>query len=227
MISVDRQQKLLINVSKRLKKRVTAYALGGTAMMFLGFKDSTLDIALVFDNEEGRKIFKEAVTSLGYQEMNAIKIYGVKLNQPELLTLGDERFDLFVNQVIYFIVSKTMQERAVQTHQFGDNLIIKIIDPHDIILMKCATDRLKDKDDVRRILEAIDIKWNILVEEAKEQIKLGQESAAFELGCFLEDMKNKMKVKIPQKVLDDLFEVVKKQAKEKQKKKSLKENKHK
>ena len=38
MISIEDQQKLLLNISRRIKKPITAYAVGGTAMMFLGFK---------------------------------------------------------------------------------------------------------------------------------------------------------------------------------------------
>ncbi|MBI4919148.1 hypothetical protein HY837_04405, partial [archaeon] len=47
MISIEAQQKLLLAVSTNLKKKITVYAIGGTAMMFLGLKNSTLDIDLV------------------------------------------------------------------------------------------------------------------------------------------------------------------------------------
>lgn len=208
MISIDQQQKLLLNVSRRLKKKVTAYAIGGTAMMFLGFKDATLDIDLVFENEEDRDIFKEAIRSLGYQEMDGIKVYGVKRNKPEMFKLEDERFDLFVVQVIDFIFSDNMQKRAEQIRQFEDNLVLKIADPHDIILMKCATDRIKDKDDARKIINTVKIDWNILIEEAKHQIELGKDRAVFDLGCFLEELKNKMKVNVPKEVLDKLDELL-------------------
>ena len=160
MISIDQQQKLLLNVSRRLKKKVTAYAIGGTAMMFLGFKDATLDIDLVFENKQDRDMFKEAIKSLGYQDMDGIKVYGAKMNQPEMFRLNDERFDLFINDVIDFVFSDNMQKRAEQIHQFGDTLVLRIANPHDMILMKCATDRQKDADDARRIIERTKIDWN-------------------------------------------------------------------
>ncbi len=216
MITTDQQQKLLLNVSRRMTKKITAYAVGGTAMMFLGFKDTTLDIDIIFENEKDRDIFKKAIISLGYQEIDVIKVYGTRTNRPQMFRLDDERFDLFVVSVIDFIFSENMKKRAEQTHQFGDMLILKIANPHDIILMKCATDRLKDKDDARKIINATQIDWNILIEEAKKQMELGREKAAFSLGCFLEDLKNDMKVDVPQEVLDKLFEIVEKQAKEKQ-----------
>jgi len=218
MISIEEQQTLLLNAARKLKKKVNAYAIGGTAMMFLGFKESTLDIDLVFENEVDRETFKEAITEIGYRMMDPIKVYGTKRNRPEMLTLGDERFDLFVKNVIDFVFSDTMQKRAEQIHQFGDKLILKVANPHDIILMKCATDRLKDMDDARNIINDTKIDWEILIEETKKQIELGKDRAAFDLGCFLEDLKNKMKMKIPQEVLDKIFGIVEKQAAEKQKK---------
>lgn len=199
-----------------MTKKITAYAVGGTAMMFLGFKDTTLDIDIIFENEKDRDILKEAVISLGYQEIDAIKVYGTRTNRPQMFRLDEERFDLFVVSVIDFIFSENMKKRAEQTHQFGDTLVLKIANPHDIILMKCATDRLKDKDDARKIINSTQIDWNILIEEAKKQMELGREKAAFSLGCFLEDLKNDMKVDVPQEILDKLFEIVEKQAKEKQ-----------
>src|SRR3989338_6971137 len=215
MITIEQQQKLLLNVSRRLTKNITIYAIGGTAMMFLGFKDATLDIDLVFENEKDRAIFKEAVKSLGYLEMDAIKIYGAKRNTPEMLKLDDERFDLFVVEVIDFIFSENMRQRAEQIHQFEHNLVLKIANPHDIILMKCATDRIKDKDDARRIINSTKINWDIIIDEAKKQMELGKDRAVFDLGFFLEELKTKMNIDIPQEVLDKLFSIVEKQAKDK------------
>jgi len=213
MITIEQQQKLLLNISRRLNKKIIVYAIGGTAMMFLGFKDATLDIDLVFENENDREVFKKALKSLGYQEMDAIKIYNKKRNQPEMFKLDDERFDLFITEVINFIFSETMQKRAEQIHQFEDKLMLKIANPHDIILMKCATDRLKDKDDAMKIINSVKIDWKILTEEVKKQIELGKERAAFDLGYFLEDLKRKFKINIPQEVLDILFGIVEKQVK--------------
>ena len=218
MITIDQQQKLLLNVARRLAKRITVYAVGGTAMLFFGLKDATLDIDLVFESEGDRAIFKEAIKSLGYLEMDAIKVYGIKRNTPQMFKLDDERFDLFVVEVIDFVFSDTMRERAEQIHQFGDNLILKIANPHDILLMKCATDRLKDKDDARKIIDSTKINWDILVDEAKKQVELGKERAAFDLGYFLEDLKTKMNVNVPQEALDKLFEIVEKQVKAKKSK---------
>lgn len=212
MISIAAQQSLLLAIAQKLTKPITVYAIGGTAMMFHGLKDTTLDVDLVFENTESRDVFKTALLALGYKKMDSVLVYGKKKNHPEMFTLGKERFDLFVGDVIDFVFSKQMQERAAATHQFEKTLMLKIADPHDIILMKCATDRLKDKDDARKIIESRPITWNILIEEAKNQVILGRETAVFDLGDFLEHLKNQMQVTIPTDVLDTLFKFVEEQA---------------
>ncbi len=218
MISIKGQQKVLIAISENLKKKVTVYAIGGTAMMLMGIKDATLDIDLVFENEKDRDEFKNAAKKIGYREMDAIKVYGAKENRPDMLTLGDERFDLFLEHVISFHFSGEMRKRALKMHQFGDNLILRAADPHDIILMKCATDRAKDKDDARKILDTKDIEWNIIIEEAKNQVRLGRKSAILDLGYFLEDLSKAVKGKIPKKVLDAIFGILKMQIDEEKRK---------
>ena len=111
-----------------------------------------------------------------------------------------------------------MRLRAEQIHQFGETLILKIANPHDIILMKCATDRSKDKDDARKIINSTEIDWKIIIEEAKNQIKLGKERAVFDLTGFLEDLRKMMGVNIPPEIMKKLFELVERQIKEKKKK---------
>src|SRR3989344_6703506 len=220
MISIEGQQGLLLAISKKLKKKINVYAVGGTAMMFLGLKDSTLDIDFVFENKYDREVFKEAIRSLGYRELDATIVYGGKVNRPEMLTLGDERFDLFVIEVIDFIFSKDMQDRAKQIHQFGDNLVLKIADPQDIILMKCATDRLKDLNDARSIIENKEINWDLILGEAKNQIKLGKPRAIFELGYFFEKLENRFKLNIPKRTTDELWNLLEKEAKGKKTKRN-------
>ena len=217
MISIEEQQKLFIEISRRLDKEITVYAIGGTAMMFLGIKDSTLDIDLVFETERDKEVFKDAIKPLGYSNIDSAIVYGGKTNAPEMMKRGDERFDLFVINVIDFIFSDTMQQRAEQIYQFGANLILKVADSHDIILMKCATDRLKDRDDAKKIIESSKIDWQTIVNEAKKQINLGKTDTAWELGYFLEDLKNDLKVEVPQVVLDELFGILKNQIEKRKK----------
>ena len=211
MISIKDQQNLFIEIAKRLPHEITAYAVGGTAMMFLGLKEATKDIDLVFTNKEDRRIFKEAAISLGYKEMDSVIVYGAKNNPPEMLSLGDSRLDLFLFDVIDFAFSESMQKRAEQIHQFGKNLRIRIADVHDIIVMKCATKRAKDEEDVVALAKTAEINWSILVEEAKKQLASGKETAILDLGNLLEKLKGRHKINVPKAVLNDVWSLLKKQ----------------
>jgi len=64
MITLEEQQKLFLNVSKKLKKQIIVYAVGGTAMTFLGLKDTTLDIDLVFETKTIKKYSKPLLNRL-------------------------------------------------------------------------------------------------------------------------------------------------------------------
>jgi len=217
MISVDDQKNLLIEIGNRLRKETIIYAIGGTAMMFLGLKESTKDIDLVFTNEIDRKNFKEIAQSLGYHDLDSVLVYGVRNNRPIMINLGDSRLDLFLTDVIDFTFSHTMQKRAEQTHRFGKNLILKIADKHDIILMKCATNRARDEEDIVNIVKNSDVNWVTLIEEAKVQVELGREAAFLEMGTLVEKLIYKHKLSVPKEIGDTFFDLLKKQAEQKKK----------
>ncbi len=218
MISIKDQTNLLIELGNKLPKETIVYAIGGTAMMFLGFKEATKDIDLVFTNKEDRDMFKKIAKSLGYKEMDSVIVYGVRNNKPEMINLGDSRLDLFCLEVIDYIFSESMQKRASQTHQFGKHLILKIADKHDIIVMKCATNRTKDEEDIVNIVKEKDIDWNIIIEEIKIQVNLGKERGYLEMGFLLEKLKNEHKLDIPKEAGDKLFELLEYQTREKKQK---------
>lgn len=207
MISQKDQEKLFLDIAQTITKSVTTYAIGGTAMMFHGIKDATKDIDLVFTDEKDRTVFIKAIEKLGYEKHASRIVYFEKKNVPLMFSRGDERFDLFLTKIISFTFSSEMIEQASK-HQFG-KLLIYIATPEDIILMKCATDREKDLDDARNIINSQDINWDRLVERAKTQIKLGDQTTLLDLGFFLERL-SKL-ITIPKKVLNTLFDLVKKQ----------------
>jgi len=221
MINIKEQQDLLNNIAKELKKKIIVYAVGGTAMMFHGIKDTTKDIDIVFNNEKDRIYFEEAAISLGYKKFDSVIVYGAeKDNQPIMLSRGKdnyERIDLFSYNVISFFFSENMRKRAENTIEFGEKLILKIADVHDLILMKCATDRVKDAEDVKAIVETQHIIWRTIIEEAKHQMTIGKTHAIFELGNFLDKLKQELKLDIPKEVLDELYNLLIKETEEKKK----------
>lgn len=217
MININNQNKVFLEVSKKLDRKIECYVIGGTAMMFYNLKELTKDIDLVFENEEDRNVFIEALESLGYKKMDSRILYGKKKNQPEMLSFDDYRFDLFLLEIISFIFSENSKKRIDTIREFDHNLVIKVADPNDIFLMKCATERIKDLDDAKAIIDRNLIKWDVLLEETKNQINLGKQRAALDLGLFLEDLE-KQDIKPPKEFSDKLFKIVENQAREKQKK---------
>lgn len=217
MIGIEKQNELFLNISKKLKKKIECYAIGGTAMMFLELKRATKDIDLVFENEKERQYFIESLISLGYSKMDSRILYGKKQNQPEMLKLEDERLDLFLTEVISFTFSEESKKRVKTIREFAPNLIIKVADPNDIFLMKSATEREKDLDDAKSIIDNNKINWNIILEETKNQIKLGKKRAALDLGIFLENLETKG-IDIPKDFSEELFKIFEKQVKEEREK---------
>ena len=204
MINTQDQEELFRLIADYLDKTLECLAIGGTAMMLSGSKDATKDIDLVFINEKDRNDFVAAAKSLGYESMESSMLYGKKENQPVVLKRLEHRFDLFTREIISFTFSAGMEKRAVSTHEFGSNLILKVADPHDIILLKSATDRVKDKDDIRSILQNSKIDWDVIVEESGMQIKLGNSRSVFDLlGSFLV-LKN-AGVDIPESVFERIW----------------------
>lgn len=218
MISIEEQQNLFIRIAKVLPKKIEAYAIGGTAMMFLGLKGKTADVDLVFSNAEDRNIFKETAKSLGFQELSAKIVYGKRDNAPEVLALLDVRIDLFLFKIISSHFSAGMQKRATQIHEFASNLIIKVADPNDILIMKSVTSRDKDLEDIISIVNTSRVNWDIIVKEAEEQVKIGNETAILDLGEKIERLANRKAITVPKSVTDAIWKLFKKQVKEKRRK---------
>jgi len=211
MIDITQQQELFIDIAKKLPRKIIVYAIGGTAMMFLGLKEATKDVDLVFTSEDDRKVFKESAKSLGFDEGDVKIVYGKKDNVPEMINILDSRLDLFLTKIITSTFSESMKERASEIHEFDKNLIIKIANPNDILVMKAVTSREKDREDILNIINNFNVNWDIIIKESENQIKLGNERAVLDLGTTLEKLKNQNKLPIPPQVLDSLWKMLKDQ----------------
>ncbi len=216
MIDIQQQEAILIAIGKILPKRIQVYAIGGTAMMLRGIKNSTLDIDFVFDKKGDREEFMDALRKLGAKESDVILVQGLKNNTPLMLEFDNFRFDMYMNKVITSTFSNAMKERAKQTHEFG-NLIIRVADPNDILIMKSVTSREKDLEDIVAIINRSKIDWNVILEESKEQIKFGNESAIMGLGEKLEKLINRKLIVVPKNISDNIWKLFKKQVRDKAK----------
>ncbi|MEK6915435.1 MAG: DUF6036 family nucleotidyltransferase [Nanoarchaeota archaeon] len=223
MIDVQQQEDMLIAIGRTLPKKMSVYAIGGTAMMFMGIKNATLDIDLVFNKKSDREEFMNVLRKLGAKESDVTLVYGLKSNTPLMLEFNNCRFDMFMDKIITSTFSDGMKERTKQTHEFG-NLIIKIADPSDILIMKSVTSRDKDLEDIISIVNKSRINWNNIVEESKEQVRLGNETVILGLGEKLEKLINQKMIFVPKSITDKIWKLFTKQVKEKAKKKNKSKN---
>jgi len=177
MITAKDQEELFRLISDYLEKDITCIAIGGTAMMFTGYKTATKDIDLVFKDEKDRKAFIKAIEALGYKEKSIAGIYDKKRkdhkNKPIMYTRGEERFDLFVKNVLGFELDFS-QEIIVQRQDFigKKELILQILGKEMLILLKAITGREKDHEDIEAIIKAEKtIDWELIITKASKQRK--------------------------------------------------------
>ena len=222
MINLDQQIKLFKDIGDTLDEKVECLVIGGSAMMFYGAKVSTKDIDLVFMNKNDLKKVKNILEKSGYEEkaLNIFKRYTVikkDLYKPIWMQDKDTRIDLFLKKVICFWVSESILNRIKEVHEFN-NLIIKIISPEDIILLKCATEREKDRIDALELINKFNIDWDIIIKESIEQTKLGESIFPVFLFDFLYELKEDLKADIPKDVINKIRNISEKLMVEKLKK---------
>lgn len=217
MIDIKQQEEMLLAIGNILPRKLSVYAIGGTAMMLRSIKNATLDIDIVFEKKSDREEFISALKELGAKESDVTLVYGLRKNTPLMLKFDNCRFDMFMNKIITSTFSDGMKNRAKEMHQFG-NLVIKVADPNDILIMKSVTSREKDIEDIVSIINKSSVDWNIIVEEAEQQVILGNESAIFELGEKLEKLTNRNLAVVPKEISDKLWKLFNKQIKDKAKK---------
>ena len=166
MINFDIQLEYFKLIGKELKNKVECFVIGGSAMMFYNAKAETKYVDLVFMDKESINAVKNILEKLGFEEKkNLIKIfkkYEEAQNKPIMMMGKDTRFDLFLREIITFQMTENIIDRVRESHEF-ENLIIKVVSPEDVILMKSATEREKDRADALSLINKFNIKWNIII----------------------------------------------------------------
>ncbi len=175
MIETKDQEELFRLIADYLEQDLICIAIGGTAMMFSGYKTATKDIDLVFKSEADREIFVRAITQLGYTKRSLKGIYDQKREQskgrPRIYTRGDERFDLFVKDVFGFKLGFSLDKIAQRQDFLGKKeLIVLVLPKEELILLKAITGRERDYEDIENILNLEkNINWDYLITEAIKQ----------------------------------------------------------
>lgn len=206
-IGIKEQEELFSLIGRTLKKKTECFVVGGTAMMFLGLKETTKDIDIIFKEKEDYNNSKKTLLSLGAKEPEAKIINPEKVSS--ILSLGDARFDLFLDYLIKFKLTKSIISRVIEAHEFS-NLTVKVISPEDIILFKSFANREGDKVDVANILKKTNINWPIILQEAEEQTKNSEYFFVVFLHDFLVELKEDFSIDIPKEFMKELRKLTRK-----------------
>ena len=212
MITYDDQMSLFELASKEIGKDVECYAFGGNAMMFYGYKDETKDVDLLFEEEDSRKEFIEAIKTLGFEETSPIKVYiPEKLREkrrPLMFKRAENRFDLFVKKIFRTEISPKMKEDLYAVHEFKGkkNLKVNVLRKEHIVLLKAITERQNDFDDIRNILEKEKrFDWQYLIDETIWQHEHGDSWALLDIEKMMKELKEY--VFVEEKYLKQLYKI--------------------
>jgi len=175
MINTQDQEELFKLIADYLRKDVICMAIGGTAMMFLGYKNTTKDIDLVFKTERDRLAFVHAIEQLGYKEKSLVALYDEKkrkmAGKPKVYSRGDERFDLFITTVFGYAVDFDMARIAQRVDFLGKHeLIVYVVPKEELLLLKAITHREKDEEDIATIVKIEKtMNWDSIIDKAIAQ----------------------------------------------------------
>jgi hypothetical protein len=155
LINNEDQNNLFKLIADNIEKDISCFAIGGTAMMFYGYKETTKDIDLVFHSEQDKDLFIKAIKNMGYEEKALFGVYSKERieekNKPQMFSRGDERIDLFTKKVFSLKLSEEFQGRF---DFIGDKkLIMYTPSPEWIIALKIITNRDSDFADIITIGE--------------------------------------------------------------------------
>ena len=200
MTDLKEQEDIFNLIGANLKRKIKCFVIGGSAMLYYKLKDATKDIDIVLLNEKDREYILKIMKNLGYAERNPKILYVNKKNVPILLQREENRFDLFNRTIINLKFSDGMIDRSQLIYEYG-NLIVNVVSPEDIVILKCATDRAGDRIDAASIINNTNVNWDILLQESINQMMLVGDVIPLSLYQFLLELREDLKVEIP----DDLI----------------------
>ena len=161
----------LIQIDKLMKRKITVYLIGGSAMSFYGIKDSTKDIDALFENQYDCAEFFNAITKLGYETSEQYFPPVIQMEATFFVYKDDEIWiDLFVKNVMNkFELTHSIKNRSVKTDLPTKKLNVNCLDKNDIFLFKSITPRERDEDDCILLLSKSEIDFKIIREEINTQ----------------------------------------------------------
>jgi len=134
-----------------------------------GLKPATKDIDLVVETKEEFMILKNALNSINFTvKVPNIEYKNMNLNQ--IFVRDDFRIDLFQKEICgRFSISKEIMKRAITLIDL-EKIKLNFCSNEDIFLFKTMTEREGDLEDCISLAKR-GIKWDIILNELKNQIK--------------------------------------------------------
>lgn len=196
MINISEQEDLFRLLANTIGRDLSCHAFGGNAMMYYGYKEQTKDVDIVFEHNEDRKEFLNALRALGYRETSAFRIYlPEKLKDPHAPVVyrrEEGRFDVFVSKIFKTLLSPRMKEDLYAVHEYKGKhtFTIKVLRREFIVLLKIITGREKDFDDIVTIVtKTKDFDWQYFIDEVIWQYQHGDSWVLLDSEKRLQELK--------------------------------------
>ncbi len=130
MITKSGLLKWLHGIDKRLKKKITIVAVGGTAMTLLGLKPSTIDIDLCINSKDKKELEKA-------------------LDKKFRVDIFTDGF-IFSEQLPSDYVKKSKEILELK------HLMLKALSPVDIVITKAARLNARDEEDIGALAKYVE-----------------------------------------------------------------------
>jgi hypothetical protein len=165
----DDLERALRLIDGSLARDVTAYLIGGCAMMLYNAKMATKDVDLALMSAQDAWCVVDALSKNGFKRTEPENDAYCRLGTT--IIMEDDkgmRIDIFVETVCRKLrVSKAMVARSTIHARYG-RLEIRLISPEDIFLFKSMTERAGDLDDMALLSER-GLDWSVVLDECSNQ----------------------------------------------------------
>lgn len=156
-------------VSHRLEEPVTAYLVGGSAMVVREFKETTPDIDIVVPSASDIERLGDALTAAGYSRTTLRKTPAGKTTESHFQDDSGREVDLFNTRIHDGLVLSDGIRCRSDPYLETELADISVISPEDIYLSKLAhSGRLKDSADTTALSSAA-LDFDVVREELAAQ----------------------------------------------------------
>jgi hypothetical protein len=169
MSSKNDIEESLARIGASLPQDVTAYLIGGCAMILYNAKVATKDIDLVMMSDEDAEAIRAALSGAGFtvarpEDDNYRRLGTMTMMQDDRGT----RFDMFVETVCRKLrITEGMVSRSTRHGVYG-RFTVNLVAPEDIFLFKSVTERAGDLDDMALLAER-GLDWEVILSECVHQ----------------------------------------------------------